>query len=218
MTRPYSAILFDLDGTIVDSAPGITATLAYTFEAMSLPVPTQAELIKYVGPPILDSFRDLAHLDDATSHAALRIYRAEYLEHGITNATLYPGIADVLKAIAEAGVPISLATSKPEIPARMVLDFTDVLQYFTVVTGASEDETRSAKKDVVAEALERLVVFDADISRPIMVGDRGYDVEGAAACNVPTVFVEWGYGSPAEHGDSVAVVNDAVALQRALLG
>jgi phosphoglycolate phosphatase len=218
MTTPYSAILFDLDGTIVDSAPGITATLAYTFDRMGLPVPDQAELVQYVGPPILDSFRDLAHMDLATSHRALEIYREQYLAHGVTDATLYPGVADVLKAIFDAGVPLSLATSKPEGPARIILDHVDVLRYFTVVTGASDDETRSAKKDVVAEAMQRLAAFDAGLSNTIMVGDRHYDILGAAANNVPTIFVEWGYGSVDEQADSVAVVNDAATLQRLLLG
>ncbi len=103
MSRPYTAVLFDLDGTIVDSAPGITATLAATFERMSLPVPTPAELLAYVGPPILDSFRDLAGLDEETSDRALDIYRGLYLASGVFDATVYPGVAAVLQAIHAAG-------------------------------------------------------------------------------------------------------------------
>jgi phosphoglycolate phosphatase len=218
MITPYSAILFDLDGTIVDSAPGITATLEYTFTRLGLPVPSEAELLAFVGPPILDSFRDIAHLDLDTSMKALSVYRERYTTHGVTDATLYPGVADVLAAISDAGIPLSLATSKPEGPARVILDHLNVLRYFTVVTGASEDETRSAKKDVVAEALLRLTAFNADLSRPIMVGDRFYDVDGAAANGVPTIFVEWGYGSSEERGDAVATVPSAPELRALLLG
>jgi phosphoglycolate phosphatase len=217
MTNPYSAILFDLDGTIVDSAPGITSTLAYTFETLGLPVPSDADLRAFVGPPILDSFRDLTHLDRATSMRALAVYRERYTTHGVTDATIYPGVADVLKAISDAGIPLSLATSKPEGPARVILDHLNVLRYFTVVTGASEDESRSAKKDVVAEALHRLRAFDADLSNPIMVGDRFYDVDGAAANDVPTIYVDWGYGSPAEQEKAIAVVSDAARLAELLL-
>ena len=96
------------------------------------------------------------------------------------------------------GIPMSLATSKPELPATNMLNTYGLRQYFDVITGASEDESRSAKADVVAEALRRLAAIGADVSRPVMVGDRIHDVEGAAAHNVPTIYVEWGYGSPAE--------------------
>ena len=215
--RPgFTCILFDLDGTIVDSAPGITATLAYTFEQLRLPIPTPAELVAYVGPPILDSFRDLAHFSTDEAHRALEIYRARYLVHGVFDATVYPGIPHLLRRIQESGVPLSLATSKPEGPAKLVLEHYGLLEYFDVVTGASEDEVRSAKADVVAEALIRLTAIGADISRPVMVGDRSHDVHGAAAHNVPTIFVRWGYGSPAEEVGTIGVAKDTEELEALL--
>lgn len=97
MASQYTAVLFDLDGTIVDSAPGITSTLAATFERMALPVPTPAELVAYVGPPIMDSFRDLAGFDLETSQRALDIYRNLYLQKGVFDATVYPGVEAVLR-------------------------------------------------------------------------------------------------------------------------
>src|SRR5688500_501570 len=108
---PYSAVLFDLDGTIVDSASGITDSLAHTYEQLGLPVPSPAKMLEWVGPPIMDSFRDLAGLDLEESHRALEIYRQHYLGSGNAFAPAYPGIVDVLVAIAEAGIPLSLATS-----------------------------------------------------------------------------------------------------------
>jgi phosphoglycolate phosphatase len=209
---PYTAVLFDLDGTIVDSAPGITATLAETFVRMSLPVPSPAQLLAYVGPPILDSFRDLAHFDEETSERALSIYRVLYLEGGVFDATVYPGIESVLKAIHDAPLPLSLATSKPEKPATLVLDYYGLTGYFDELTGASEDEVRSKKADVVAEALRRLKAGGADLSNPIMVGDRIHDIEGAAANDVPTIFVTWGYGAPEEAAGAVGVADDADEL------
>lgn len=216
MSSPYTAVLFDLDGTIVDSAPGITSTLAATFEAMSLPVPTPAELVAYVGPPILDSFRDLAGFDPATSHRALDIYRGLYLERGVYDATVYPGVEGVLAAVRDAGLPLSLATSKPERPARLVLEHFDLVRYFDELTGASADETRSAKKDVIAEALRRLEADGADLSRTIMVGDRIHDIEGAHANGIPTIYVTWGYGSPAESAGAIEIVDDTTQLLAAL--
>lgn len=213
---PYSAVLFDLDGTIVDSAPGITATLAYTFEAMGLPVPSPASLLEWVGPPIMDSFRDLAGFDPLTSARALAIYREHYVQTGVFDATVYPGVPDVLAAIHAAGIPLSLATSKPESTATMILEHYDLAKYFDELTGASEDEVRSAKKDVVEEALRRLRRRGADLSNPIMVGDRSHDVHGAAEHEVPTIFVSWGYGSSAESAGTVAVVDTAAELAEAL--
>jgi phosphoglycolate phosphatase len=213
----FTCILFDLDGTIVDSAPGITATLAYAFEKLGLPIPSPAELLAYVGPPILDSFRDLAGFTPAQAHEALEIYRPQYLKSGVFDATIYPGIPEVLRVIHESGTPLSLATSKPERPANLVLEHYDLRGYFNIVTGASEDEVRSAKADVVEEALLRLERFGADISRPVLVGDREHDVHGAAAHGVPTIFVRWGYGSPAEEVGAIAVADHPAGLP-ALLG
>ncbi|MFC5502302.1 HAD hydrolase-like protein [Lysinimonas soli] len=209
---PYSAVLFDLDGTIVDSAPGITATLAYTFERLGLPAPTPAQLLEWVGPPILDSFRDRAGFDTDESLRALRIYRERYLSTGVYDATVYPGVPAVLREIAAAGIPLSLATSKPETPARTVLGHFGLLDPFHELTGASDDERRSAKKDVVEEALRRLSLHDFDLSRPVLVGDRHHDVEGAAHHGIPTIFVTWGYGSPAEQAGAVAVVDTPAEL------
>lgn len=212
MSRPYTAVLFDLDGTIVDSAPGITATLAFTFGEMGLPIPSPAELLRWVGPPIMDSFRDLAHFDLAEAQRALDIYRVRYLSTGVYDATVYDGVPEVLRAIHEAGIPLSLATSKPETPATLVLDHYGLTPFFDELTGASDDEVRSAKADVVAEALRRLGAGGADLSRVVMVGDRIHDIEGAAEHDVPTIYVTWGYGSPAEQAGAVAVAETPAQL------
>lgn len=210
--HPYTAVLFDLDGTIADSAPGITATLAYTFETLGLPVPTPAELLEWVGPPILDSFRDLAGFDPEQSQRALAVYRERYLSTGVFDASIYPGVPEVLKAIHDAHLPLSLATSKPETPATLVLEHFELAQYFDEITGASDDEVRSAKADVVAEALRRLRAEGFDLSRPVLIGDRIHDVEGAAEHDVPTIFVGWGYGAPEEQAGAVAVVDSPAEL------
>jgi phosphoglycolate phosphatase len=210
--RPYTAVLFDLDGTIVDSAPGITSSLAKTLAELGEPIQTPAELLRWVGPPILDSFRDLGGFDPEESQKALEIYRRHYLSEGVFDATVYPGVPEVLRAISEARIPLSLATSKPETPATLVLEHYDLARYFDELTGASDDETRSAKADVVAEALRRLAADGADLSRPVMVGDRIHDIDGAGAHDVPTIFVTWGYGAPAEAAGAVDVVDRPAQL------
>lgn len=217
MANQWSCILFDLDGTIADSAPGITSSLSYMFEALGRPVPTPEELRSYVGPPILDAFRDLAGMTQVESTQALAIYRQHYLEHSANGSPIFDGIPKVLRSIHEARIPLSLATSKPEFPASVILDHANLTQYFRVISGSSIDEIRSAKKDVIAEALNRFRMIGADLSNPVMVGDRDYDIEGAAAHGIPTIFVEWGYGSPSEQAGAIEVVQSAKQLLPLLL-
>lgn len=216
MTSRFSAVLFDLDGTIVDSAPGITSTLSYTLDHLGLPVQSPAELLRWVGPPILDSFRDYGHLDVDESRYALAVYRDKYAAEGVYDATAYPGVLEVLRAVHAAGVPMSLATSKPESLAKLILTDLGVADCFTEITGASEDEVRSKKADVVEEALRRLRADGADLSNVVMVGDRIHDVEGAAAHGVPTIFVSWGYGTPDEADEALLTAATAEELRREL--
>ncbi|MBF4461036.1 MULTISPECIES: HAD hydrolase-like protein [unclassified Rathayibacter] len=216
-SRTWSCILFDLDGTITDSAPGITATLVDTFVELGRPVPTPVELLAYVGPPLLDAFRALGGMSVEEAQDALVVYRRRYNAGGLFDSSVYPGLPEVLARIAEAGVPLSLATSKPESAATRILEHYGLAHYFTVICGASEDEVRSAKADVVEEALRRLRELGVDLSTPVMVGDREHDVHGAAAHGVPTIMVEWGYGSPLEAVGTIALVSGAAELADLLL-
>ncbi len=117
-----------------------------------------------------------------------------------------------------AATAILLSTSKPVAPARTILDHFGVTRYLDVITGASEDEVRSKKSDVVEEAIARLAAAGHDVGRPVMVGDRIHDVEGAREHGVPTIFVEWGYGSPAEAAGAIAIAATPGALERMMLG
>lgn len=217
MSTQWTCILFDLDGTISDSAPGITASLGYMFEKMGRPIPSPTELLAYVGPPILDSFRDMAGMDAVESAQALAIYRRHYLDNSAHSSPIFEGIAPVLRSIHAAGVPLSLATSKPEFPASVILDNANLTQYFRVLAGSSIDEIRSTKKDVIAEALTRFGMIGVDTSNPVMVGDRKYDVEGAAAHGIPTIFADWGYGTADEQEGAFAVLEHPSDLMALLL-
>ncbi|MGN6407735.1 MAG: HAD hydrolase-like protein [Curtobacterium sp.] len=204
MTRPFSAILFDLDGTISDSAPGILESMTHTFRVVGVPVPDHATLMSFVGPPILDTFRDAMGMDEAQAEHTLAVYREHYLSHGALDSAMFPGIDVVLRTLHDAGLPISTATSKPETPATYILEHYGLTGDIDVITGASDDEVRSSKADVVEEALRRLDARGFDTSRPVLIGDRLHDVEGAAVHGVPTIFAEWGYGSPAEAEGTIA--------------
>ena len=218
VTRTWTCVLFDLDGTLTDSAPGITSSLARMFAALGRPVPSPAQLIQYVGPPLLDSLRDFGGMTEPAAREALAVYRADYAQRGALDSAVFPGIRGLLQRLHAAGIPLALATSKPEIQATQILEHFDLAQYFDVISGATEDESRSAKADVVAEALRRLEELGIDLGHTVMVGDRAYDVEGASAHGLPTILVEWGYGSPAEAAGAIAVVPSADQLSSLLLG
>jgi phosphoglycolate phosphatase len=185
---------------------------------MSLPVPSPAELVAYVGPPIYDSFRELAGLDDAAALQAMSIYRGTYHAHGAFDSAVFPGIRGLLQRLTAAGIPLAISTSKPEATARRILEHFELTQYFDVICGASEDFSRSTKTQVVAEALRRLTDEGVDLTQSVLVGDRRHDVEGAADNGLPTILVEWGYGSPAEAAGAIAVVHSTDQLGALLLG
>lgn len=217
-TRTWTCVLFDLDGTLTDSASGITASLVRTFEALGLPVPTPAELVEYVGPPLLDSLQTMAGMDEQEARTALAAYRVDYAERGAFDSAVFPGIRGLLQRLREANIPIAVATSKPESQAVRILEHFGLAASFDVIAGASEDESRSAKADVVADALHRLAELGTDLEHTVMVGDRVFDVEGAGAHGLPTILVEWGYGSPAEAAGAFAVVHSTDQLGSLLLG
>lgn len=214
---PYTVVLVDLDGTIVDSARGITATLAYTLRRMGLPVPPPSRLLEFVGPPIMDGFRDLAGLDPEQSLTALEIYRERYAAEGAFDAEVYPGMPAALRSLRDAGLPLALATSKPETQAARILEHFGLLDLFTVVAGASDDERRSEKADVITWGLGLLDDAGVDRSLPVMVGDRIHDVHGAAAHRIGTVFAEWGYGNPIEAAGAIAVASHPCDLPTLVL-
>jgi len=218
VTRSWSCVLFDLDGTLTDSAPGITHSLQRTFEALGRPLHTEEELLAYVGPPLALTLQQREDFTEAEAEHALDVYRTFAEESDLIDNAVFPGIVGLLQTLQAEGVPVALATSKPLSRARRVLYHFKLSQYFTFVGGASEDESRAEKADVIAFTLAGLVEQGVDVTRPVMVGDRFYDVEGANANDVPAIMVEWGYGSPAEAKGAIAVVHSVDQLRSLLVG
>ena len=211
MTQPFSVILVDLDGTVMESALGITRSLSIAIEELGFPVPPPSRLVEFVGPPIYDGLRDVAGLTGADAEAVLERYRARYRTIGAFEAEPYPGVREALVAL-HALAPLAIATSKPESIAISILEHFDLASLFTVIAGASDDETRSAKADVITRALELLIEQGVDISRPVMIGDRIHDVEGAAEHGIPTIVAGWGYGAPEEAAGAIAIADAAADL------
>jgi len=214
---PFDAVLFDLDGTLIDSAPGIIDSLEQTFRHFGWAIPPRSELMHYIGPPLIDSFRHRLGLDEADAWEMLRVYREDYRRDGAFDAAVFPGVLGLLEQLRASEIPLAVATSKPESQAVRILAHLDLSQYFAVISGASEDETRSTKADIVSVALTGLRDMGHLASRAVLVGDRVYDVEGAAAHGIPAVIVEWGYGSPHEAVGAASTVYSADQLRAFLL-
>lgn len=217
--RPFTCILWDVDGTIIDASEGILRRLTRCLADYGLPAPTRAELPLWIGPPMHESFQKNVGMTAEQATEAVDHYRAIGRADGYTTgARVYPGVADLIHVVREAGIPQSTASSKPEIQVIALLDHFQLSADFTAIVGATPDETtRASKADVVAEALRQLTAAGVDISRPVLIGDRHHDVEGAAVHNVPVIFAEWGFGSPAEADGTIASVADTTALRALLL-
>lgn len=218
VSRTWSSVLFDLDGTILDSAPGIIDALTDTFKHLGLEVPSREEFMAYIGPPLLASLQERAGLSEEKAREAMAIYRTDFRRDGAFDSAVFPGVIGLLDSLQSSGIPLAIATSKPEDQARKILDHFELTPFFTVIAGASEDDARTSKAHVVGHALSELRHAGADTDHAVLIGDRIYDVEGAAAHNVPTIIVEWGYGSPEEAQGAIATVYSADRLRELLLG
>jgi phosphoglycolate phosphatase len=211
-----TCLLLDLDGTLVDSAAGITASVAATLTAIGVPVPDSDTLRSFVGPPMRQTFREVVGLDEPAAERALRLYRADYAERGALNSRIYDGVPGLLETLAAAGLPMGVATSKVEDQAERITEHYGLAAHLVTVCGTSDAEGRATKRDVIRECLRRMREDGVDVSRPLMVGDRGYDVLSAAAEGIPAIRVLWGYGDPTESARAHATVDSPQALARLL--
>jgi phosphoglycolate phosphatase len=192
----YTTILFDLDGTIIDSGEGVTNSVSYALEKMGIEVKEKSVLKCFIGPPLVYSFQHFYGLDEEATMKAIFFYREYYTEKGINEGYIYDGIEDLLKTLKSANKRIILATSKPELYAKRILDNANLSKYFDFIAGATLDEkTRHTKEQVLEYAIKEANI---DTSSSIMVGDRFYDVEGARAYGMPCIGVTYGYGTKEE--------------------
>lgn len=187
-------ILFDLDGTLTDSGPGITRCVQYALASFGIEEPDLEKLNCYVGPPLLESFMNFAGLGCEEAQQAITKYRERYEAEGIFENEVYGGIPEVLAYLKEKGKILAVASSKPEKYVEQILEHFEIRKYFTVVTGSEMNETRTDKGEVIAETLRRLGAEDSR-SDVVMVGDRSYDVIGGkrkrtALCR-RIVWVRW---------------------------
>lgn len=192
----YSTILFDLDGTLTESAPGIVNSVAYALDKFGIEVQDKADLLCFVGPPLKDSFQNYYGLDEVQAVQAVAYYREYYSAKGLFENRVFDGIQEMLLVLKSAGKQLLVATSKPEFFSEQILKRFGIAPYFNFIAGATMDETRTAKSEVIAYALEQIP--DVDKKEIVMVGDRHHDIEGAIANGLDSIGVTFGYGSREE--------------------
>lgn len=187
------AILFDLDGTIIDSSEGIFASILFATETLKLAYPDSETLRKFIGPPLKTSFERYLELDEVLANKAVQAYRAYYAKKGMYQVKIYDGIKDVLEALSSEYI-VCIATSKPEIFAKKILDSLKFTEYFSGIYGADLEGNRSEKTAVISYALSH----HPEIKQAIMIGDREHDVIGGKQNKLATLGVLYGFGSKQE--------------------
>lgn len=190
MNKQY--LLFDLDGTLTDPQEGITNSVAYALRQYGI-IEDPKNLTNFIGPPLHIGMRDFYGFDEEKAFEAVAHYRVYFTDKGIFENAVFDGVPEMLQDLRKAGKTIVLATSKPEVYARQILDHFDLSQYFDHICGATMDGTRSLKADVITYALETAGIPDK--AQAVMIGDRHHDIEGGIANGLETVGVLFGYGS-----------------------
>ena len=212
----YPTILVDLDGTMVDSAPGVVSTIAQTLRELGEPVPDMKELLRWVGPPSPESFEKRAGFSPARTSEAIQVFRSHYIDYAVFDSRVFDGMGEFLRNAKKAGAHLAVATSKPTISATIMLEHFTLSPHFDVICCAADDESRGAKHEVIEDALRGLQDKGLPTDNVIMVGDRIHDVEGARVHGIDTILVRWGYGGPAEWEQAHRVVDTPRQLHELL--
>jgi len=186
-------IFFDLDGTIVNSKPGIDRSIRYAMAELNRPLDDDTSLDWCIGPPIHDAFATLINTTDKKLiDQGLRYYRKRYAELGIFECTLYPDIETTLSSLQEQNYQLYLATSKPRIYAEEILQHHQLNHYFTDINGSELDGTRADKQELIEYILDK---NQLDPQQTLMIGDRKFDINGAKQNKVSSLAVSYGFGS-----------------------
>jgi phosphoglycolate phosphatase len=185
-------LLFDLDGTLTDSRPGILASMRHALTTLGLEPPAEQALLRFIGPPTHDAFRELLGSSDPELNArAIDLYRERYAARGLFENSVYSGVPAGLAALLESGATLYVVTSKPELFAAQIIDHFELRPYFRHVYGSELNGERSNKGDLIAHVL----ICEGLKNDTWMIGDRLHDIRGAKLNSLRSAGVLWGYGS-----------------------
>ena len=204
----YQLLLFDLDGTLTDPKEGITKSVAYALKHFGIQADPD-NLTAFIGPPLKDSFMQYYDFPEEKAMEAISKFRERFSEIGIFENKVFPGIHEMLQALIASGKTLALATSKPEIFARRILEKYELDMYFEYIVGSEINETRTKKSEVIEEVLKQAQISGEALKQCLMIGDRKQDIEGAKACQLDSLGVEFGY---AEEGELEAAGATYIAM------
>ncbi len=188
-------ILFDLDGTLTDSAEGIIRSAQYMQEKMDIPIWQSEDLRFMVGPPLRESFHNAFGMNETQIEQGIFYFRERYFAVGLFENAVYDGIKQTLKTLRAMGKRLAVATSKHQSTALRILEHFGLTEYFEIIGGDDTTSARNTKAKVIAYVMQEMQADTKDI---IMVGDRKYDIEGAHALGISAIGVLYGYGSTEE--------------------
>lgn len=188
-------LLFDLDGTLSNTGPGIMASARYALSALGFPEQTDESLRRMVGPPLDVGLREFFGLEGEQNLLAIEKFREYYRERGVYESELYPGVKELLEHL-HGKATLCVATSKPEFFAKKILEMRDIAPLFQVVVGSPMSAEGTAKPQIIRTVLNQLDNPPKD--EAVMIGDRFYDISGAKECELESIGVEYGFAAPNE--------------------
>lgn len=214
--KKYAYILLDLDGTITDPMEGITKSVAFALNHFGIEVNDIRELCPFIGPPLIDSFKEFYQFTDEQAHEAVAKYRERFATTGIFENKLYAGMTDFLERATQQGYTLMLATSKPSVFANRILTYFGISSYFAFVGGSGLDGSLPTKTDVIRYVLKQNDL--TDLSKVVMIGDRKHDILGAKETGIASIGVLYGYGSREELTNAGAdqIVQNLTELKQVL--
>ena len=192
MSRNYDVVIFDFDGTIACTEEGILRSATHALASLGHPVPDEAVLRSFIGPPLHNSFVTVCDLTHAQADLAVEFYRERYAQKGIYEAAPYPGMPELLRWLKENGILVGVATGKPAVFTQKILENLEISKYVDALSAARMEDKSDVKPRLITEVREKLP------GRALMVGDRKFDLDGARACGIDGLGVLYGYGSEEE--------------------
>lgn len=212
------AILFDLDGTLIDSSPGITRSVVYALKHYGIEENDLEKLKCFIGPPLFNSFEKYYDFPHEKAIEAVDVFRERYNVKGYLECDLYPGVKKCLEDLKSNGYILCLASSKPEVTCKRILEHHEILNYFDCVTGATMDGSIETKEEVLNELFRRCSDIDRD--EMILIGDTVFDTEGANKAGIRSIAVSFGFGSAEDmvKSGSLCICDELMKLPQILKG
>ncbi|MFP3415530.1 HAD family hydrolase [Bacillus sp. SIMBA_074] len=209
----YTTFLFDLDGTLTDPKEGIINAVLYVLEKMGIEEVNISELDSFIGPPIQQSFADRYNMNEIEIERAVFYFREYLKQSGLLENKVYDGIGALLQELKDAGNRLFVATSKPTVFAKQVIEHFQLTSFFEEIVGSNLDGTRIKKEEIIAHILQTNEELQKE--EMVMIGDRKHDVIGASSNGIASIGVLYGYGSEIELSDAGAIhiVKDVEELQ-----